>query len=492
MKKAVRILIYYSVFSIHSFCFSQNFKIDSLLTLLKNDKEDTGKANILNAFAWELKNNNPDTAILLSNQALSLAEKDHWKEGIEKSYDQLGVFYWLKSDYSRALDYYFQALDEWEKSEKQIPLSHKSKIFGHIGVVYRNQGKYPEALDYYFKALKIDEGIQNKEGIARHLGNIGLVYSDMDDYPKALDYYLKALKEDEGIGNKQGVTRHLGNIGSLYRNLGDYNKSLDYYFKALAMEEQAGNKNGIGRNLGNIGNVYFELARNGKSKSARDSLFNKSLDHYFKALNIYEKIGNKSSIVINLGNIGAAYLDWKSFMKAKEYLNRSLQLAIAIGFKDMCKDDYLNLSALDSAMGNFKSACENYKLFILYRDSLKNEENTKKQTRLEMQYAFDKKEAAQKAANEKQAAIAESEKQRQRMVLVVVAGVLLLVLVFAGFIFRALRLTRRQKDVIEKQKRMVEEKQKEILDSIHYARRIQTALLPNEKYIERTLNRLMH
>ena len=34
------------------------------------------------------------------------------------------------------------------------------------------------------------------------------------------------------------------------------------------------------------------------------------------------------------------------------------------------------------------------------------------------------------------------------------------------------------------------EKQKEILDSINYAKRIQMALLPNEKYIERNLNKM--
>ena len=34
-----------------------------------------------------------------------------------------------------------------------------------------------------------------------------------------------------------------------------------------------------------------------------------------------------------------------------------------------------------------------------------------------------------------------------------------------------------------------EEKQKEILDSIHYAKRIQQALLPNEKIIAKILNK---
>ncbi len=39
---------------------------------------------------------------------------------------------------------------------------------------------------------------------------------------------------------------------------------------------------------------------------------------------------------------------------------------------------------------------------------------------------------------------------------------------------------------------IIEEKQKEILDSIHYAKRIQTALLTSHTYINRNLNKLMN
>jgi hypothetical protein len=50
--------------------------------------------------------------------------------------------------------------------------------------------------------------------------------------------------------------------------------------------------------------------------------------------------------------------------------------------------------------------------------------------------------------------------------------------------------TEQQSHQIEIEKLVVEEKNKEILDSIHYSKRIQNALLPSEKYIERNLNRL--
>ncbi len=42
---------------------------------------------------------------------------------------------------------------------------------------------------------------------------------------------------------------------------------------------------------------------------------------------------------------------------------------------------------------------------------------------------------------------------------------------------------------LEEKNKLIEEKQKEILDSIHYAKRIQQALLPTQKYISKNLNK---
>ena len=49
-----------------------------------------------------------------------------------------------------------------------------------------------------------------------------------------------------------------------------------------------------------------------------------------------------------------------------------------------------------------------------------------------------------------------------------------------------------QKNEIENKNVLLEEKQKEILDSIHYAKRIQTALIPSDKYISKNLTRLQN
>lgn len=73
-------------------------------------------------------------------------------------------------------------------------------------------------------------------------------------------------------------------------------------------------------------------------------------------------------------------------------------------------------------------------------------------------------------------------------------GGILVVLVFSGIVFNRFRITKKQKLVIEikeketqYQKHLIEEKQREILDSINYAKRIQYTLLAHEQFLKENL-----
>ena len=214
------------------------------------------------------------------------------------------------------------------------------------------------------------------------------------------------------------------------------------------------------------------------------------MDYYLKAMKIAEELDDKNTITINLGNIGLLYTALKKYNEAEKHLLSALAIDTSIGFLLHTKNTHEGLSALYSVKGEHKKALEHYKKAMVLKDTLFSEEKNKEITRKEMNYEFEKKEAAAKAEQEKKEAVQNAEARRQKIVLILVSGFLILVLVFAVFIFRALRITQKQKRIIEQQKKVVEEKQKEILDSIHYAKRIQTALLPTEKYIEKSLNRL--
>jgi F0F1-type ATP synthase membrane subunit b/b' len=71
-----------------------------------------------------------------------------------------------------------------------------------------------------------------------------------------------------------------------------------------------------------------------------------------------------------------------------------------------------------------------------------------------------------------------------------------LVAVFAIIVLRSLRITRKQKQIIEEQKFVVEkhkgiieEKHKEITDSINYAERIQRSFLATKELLDDNLKK---
>jgi len=466
-------------------CFSQKEKINSVLALLQKDKEDTNKVNHLNILGWTLKNSNPDSAILIGNECLQLTLKlsdspDEavalsGKKGIANSFSNLGVYNHIKGDYFKALDYHLKAL----KIDQELNnINGIAKRLGNIGIVYSDQCDYVKALDYYFKALKINEDLGDKKEIAGKLNNIGNIYMQQGNYSKALEYYFKSLKIHIEVGNKSGMAGRFGNIGSVYCQIALdlknrpfvrdslFNAALNYYFKALKINEELENKRGISSDLGNIGNAYN-----------RQADFSKALDYYFRALKINDEIGNKDGVAIWLGNIGI-YVKTKKNEEAEKYLLDALEINKEIGSLKSAMDVEENLSSLYSQTNRYQLALKHYKNAMALKDTLFSKEKNKELTRKEMNYEFAKKEAAAKAEQDKKDAVT-------KIFICAVSVGFLLVLLLAIFIFRGYRQKQKANVIISEQKKMVEEKQKDILDSIRYAKRIQTSLLPTEKYLDK-------
>src|SRR5690606_11840011 len=101
----------------------------------------------------------------------------------------------------------------------------------------------------------------------------------------------------------------------------------------------------------------------------------------------------------------------------------------------------------------------------------------------ELKAEFEKNETIRKAEQEKQEVLMKEENAKQRTILIFVSCFLVLVAFLAVVIFRSLRVNQQKNKIITAQKHLVEEKQKEILESITYAKRLQQAILPPQEYI---------
>ncbi len=479
------LLLFIFLISISS---AQVSNIDSLLLELKKSKEDTNRVNTLNNLAWNyITKGNNDAVIKYATMAREEGEKLNFKNGIAMSYHNIGVMYKRKANYEKALENDFKCLKIQEEIGNR---SGSASTYNSIGIIYLNQSEYEKSIETFLKAFKIRELGGNKAGMAGCYNNIALVLGRQRNYVKQLEYFNKALQLMQEIGDKQGVAVAYTNIGVLYRKKGDLEKALENASKSLKLYLEIGDKQGIAGCYSNIGTVYLIQKK-----------LNEALANYQKSLGAARQIGDDNLLARVLGNISNVQANQGKLNDALISLDEALGLFKKIGDKSGLEEIYQAYAELSEKKHDYKSAYEYHKLYANMKDTLFNDVTAKNTAEMNSKFESEKKD---KELIMKDAEItkqkAESDKQQTFRNALMIG--LLLVLFFALFIFRSYRqkqranselasknkLIEQQKKEVDYQKELVDEKNKEVTDSIHYAKRIQQALLANETLLKENLS----
>lgn len=465
---------------------------------------------------------NYTVAVDYFTQSLDIKNEIGDKKGMAGLLSNMGMIYMKQGEYTKALDYYSRSLSTRRevKDEKGI-----SESYNNMGVVFKKQGDYANAIDYYTRSLRIKEKANDKKGMASSLNNIGTIFKLQQNFSKALEYYNRSLVIKEEINDKNGMSASLTNIGLVFLEKGDhiynngkpdlaflkYDTAMNYFSRSLVIEKEVGSKGGMAGTLSNIGMVYMKqglAARNVGNDTKAIKKYNRAIEYHQRCLTICEEIGNKYGLAVSLNNIGIIHQKKGEPLKAITYNTRALSIAKEIGSSVEIKKAAGALYKSYKSTGKIKSALEMYELHISYKDSIQSEENQKAVIRQEFKYEYEKKayaDSIKQAEEDKltQATIKAQNAQikqekTQRYALYGGVGVLLL---FGGFMFNRFRVTKRQKNLIQKQKaevelqkneaehqkNLVQEKNTEILDSINYAKRLQEAILPPQKLVKQWL-----
>ncbi len=294
------------------------------------------------------------------------------------------------------------------------------------------------------------------------------MYSYQNDLKASIAYYARAVKLYEEAGDMKGASQSLNNLGSTYINTKEPKKSIEYNTKALHIQEKNNDELGMSNSFVNLGNAYEALGET-----------NKAIEYYTKSLQIREQLGSKSGIAESLYNLGNIYFANKDLKNAKQCLDRSLQLAKELGFPGDIENASHVLYKIYQSQNNAKEALEMFELFTKMRDSTNGIEQVREAT--SSKYKWEEEQV--KLEHEKETAIAIAESKKQRLFLLLIAFIAIAIGVIAIIVFKNLQRYKKAKRIIEKQKELVEEKQKEILDSIRYAKRIQDAVLKEQEHI---------
>lgn len=319
--------------------------------------------------------------------ALKINEEINNKSGQSNNYMSIGLVYWKLSNFSEALRCTFTSIKIQEDIGEKKNLAN---AYNNIGIIYKDLGNYPEALKYIFISLKKNEENKNKIGQASNYNNIAQVYISLSNYQEALKNIFNALKIREELGDKKGISSTYIDLGNTYHALNNNSEALKYLFEALKIKKEIDDKRGIAIVCDNIADIY---------QSQKN--YPETIKYYSDAFKIHNEIGDLKGLANFYNNIGKLNIQFKNYDTAQRQLDSALLLGKTMRLREQIVKSYDNLANLDSVRGNWLGAYFHHQQFIKYRDSLINEQNTKKITQTTLQYEFDKKQDSIKLVSQK-------------------------------------------------------------------------------------------
>lgn len=510
------ILSFCSLYGVQS--VAQSDKVDSVYNIwLDESNPDSIRLEAADAVAWALIFTLPDSAVSVSRMEYEFAVESNNKHYQAEALNTQGIYFWIQSDYDAALEHYEKALAVRQEINDQKGIAG---AYNNMGLIYSDKGDYDSALKYFEKSLAIKKKVGDQNGVANSLGNIGSVYQNQGHFAKAIEYQLECLMIMEQLKDAKGAAGTMNNIAMLYEQQQDFDNALTFYKKSKEIYMKTNNKRGLAFNYMGIGGIY-------KTKKQYDP----ALEYFTKSLDLRIEIGDRKGQATSYSSIGSVYMEMGNAAKALSYFHKSLVIQTELEIDEDLAVTYSNIGqvkilqgkneegliwcqkGLDKArsvglmvaerdaceclykgyrkLGNKASALEYYESYVQIKDSIVNEERTREITRKEFQYKFEKKIAADSIRNAELQKVAEARLQMQqaqieksKTVKIALYSGMAMALCFIGFVIYRLRLSQKQNRLIESQKHIVEEQNKEILDSITYAKRLQDAILPSSELIK--------
>ena len=427
---------------------------------------------------------NGDSAEVLASSAHKLADARAYKKGIARSLLLLGATLANKPEARDSVHAIIKQVTAIATELKDtLLLSNAYKLEGHA---YFMSQEWNRSMEFYQKALKLAEAMGNKREMAAASRQIGVAYvsTGLDGNPLGLKYYERALKLYDELKDTMGITGMYYVMGIAYNNIGDIEKGKLCQEQLIRFCKMQGDEACVARAQNELASYYSKIGMTGKALEL-------SRNSYKRLKSIG---GYKEEVATTCQKIYMYLAQTKRITESLPYLQEELLIGVELKNKGLERSANESLVHYYMAVGNSKQAARHALRTIDMLKEANSGELPKQMAEMEAKYQTEKKQAqieGLEKEKEQQALLTAAEKKKQQVITISVTLGLAIVIVFSFFLYKRFKITQKQARIIARQKHLVEEKQKELLDSIHYAKRIQRSLLPTDKYIGRKLDALL-
>ncbi len=364
------------------------------------------------------------------------------------------------SNYQTTKEYYQKALD---LAININDLEIIECVYTGLGTLNGSIGEFDTAIEFHLLSKEIAEKRKHTEGVINANVNIAVVYNQAKNYKLA--YTFLKFGYDIVLSTKDSVRLDyvLNAYGQVLNAEKRYNEAIFCHIKALKYCESSGDKWMISRTLGFMADVYTQTEQYNNAEKA----FNRCFE-YSSYFDFYDH----PNLYLSLGNF---YLKTKKLNQAADAFHKSLNMSLKRGFQDLVQKSNLGLAEVYEQLGNYDASIKYIKVAEMYKDSIFNEDKSKKIAEVQYKYNKEKSEIEDKINLEKSEKEIQALRLSQNQTILYLLFVVLFVLFTFIFIFYYVKQKNKNNTLLSQKNIEIElkndrlEKSNEILKQFAYA-----------------------
>ncbi len=113
-----------------------------------------------------------------------------------------------------------------------------SRHLDQVALLYWKHNYFDQAIEYFKRSISINEKIQNYDGIAKINTNLALIYFDKGAYDSAYTYFDKTLSVRRALNQKVGVISALVNEAVVLNKLKKHSQAIEKLSEALTLARE--------------------------------------------------------------------------------------------------------------------------------------------------------------------------------------------------------------------------------------------------------------
>lgn len=140
--------------------------------------------------AWDLALDIKDSALVVAQEALDLAQQNDYPFGEVLARESIGLYYEIvNGDIEQASEQYFKAIELCETHQ----IDYLADLYHTLGVLFHTTDNYENAERYYKQSLAKAQEKTDLILIKKCFINLGSVYSSLEDFIRAEQYMRESL-----------------------------------------------------------------------------------------------------------------------------------------------------------------------------------------------------------------------------------------------------------------------------------------------------------